>query len=329
MLREHIPQSVKEHIPERIKRRFSRTTTRQKSPPEKHILGLETWQLYPFGEELNSEFLFSESLRLVDKQTPIGSIGSCFAAEIKRYLQERGFNYVQTAKGKNAEWGSAAWDRVFNTGSLRQEFERALATFEPAERLWRLDGGRVITDPYRKSVRYSSELEAEAELEEHRRTAREALLAVDVMIVTVGLTELWYSRVDGSVFNQVPPVEVFDERRHAYRVADVEENKQNILAAWELLSAANPECTMVLTVSPVPLRATFRNENVVSANAQSKATLLAAVREVVDNTEGVYYHPSYEITTSVVAQGFDEDNRHVRREVVDEIMNVFEHNFMR
>lgn len=328
MLREHIPQTVKQRIPKRVKERFRRAPAGPKPPPEKHILGLEPWQLYPTGDQLNSEFLFADSVGLVDRDTPIGSIGSCFAAEIKRYLQERDFNYVQTATGKHAEWGSAAWDRVFNTGQLRQEFERALGTFDPVERLWPLAKGG-FGDPYRKSVRFASVEEAEIELEEHRRTAREAFLAVEVMIVTVGLTEIWYNREDGSVFNQVPPVEVFDEDRHGYRVADVAENKENILAAWKLLSAANPGAKMILTVSPVPLRATFRNENVISANAQSKATLLAAVREVVDTTDDVYYHPSYEITTTVVPEGFEEDNRHVRREVVDEIMKVFEHNFMR
>ena len=295
--------------------------------PEQVILGLGEKQMYPKGGALRSDFLKAESKGLLDKSTPIASIGSCFAREIKDYLTEAGFNYVQTATGPNARHGSAAWDRVYNTFCLRQEFERALTSFEPAEPLWALDDGRFL-DPYRKDVQWDSRAEAEAALEEHRRTAHAALMQARVLFVTVGLTELWYPKLDGSVFFQVPPADVFDEARHAFRASTFAENRENLEAMRDVLYTANPDCTMVVTVSPVPLRATFRGENVVSANVQSKSTLLAATREFCDAHDDVFYFPSYELVSAVIADPFEDDNRHVKRSTVQQIMSVFEANFL-
>lgn len=295
--------------------------------PEKVILGLGAKQMYPKGGALQASFLKAESLELLDKTTPIASIGSCFAREIKDYLTEAGFNYVQTATGPNARHGSAAWDRVYNTFCLRQEFERALTSFDPAEPLWELADGRVL-DPYRKDVQWASKADALAGLEEHRRTAREALMQARVLFVTVGLTEAWYSKLDGAVFFQVPPADVYDEARHGFRATTFAENRENLEVMRDVLYTANPDITMVVTVSPVPLRATFRGENVVSANVQSKATLVAATREFCDSHDDVHYFPSYELVSTVIADPFEDDNRHVKRSTVQQIMSVFEANFL-
>ncbi len=295
--------------------------------PEEVILRLGKKQLYPKGSALTPDFLMHESYGLLDRSTPIASIGSCFAREIKDYLESHDFNYVQTAEGPNARHGSAAWDRVYNTFCLRQEFERALGCFEPSEAFWELDDGRVL-DPYRKDVQWESLEEARAGLAEHKRTARLALTQARVLVVTVGLTEIWHSKDDDSVFFQVPPADIYEPSRHEFRVSTFTENLENLERVRELLHAENPDCKLVITVSPVPLRATFRDENVVSCNVQSKSTLLTATREFCSRHDNVWYFPSYELVSTVIPDPFEEDNRHVKRTTVNEIMRVFENNFM-
>ena len=57
----------------------------RKGIAEVQILKLETHRLYPPKDQLNDEFLRRpkpEGLR-IDRDTPIASIGSCFAREIK------------------------------------------------------------------------------------------------------------------------------------------------------------------------------------------------------------------------------------------------------
>lgn len=267
------------------------------------------------------------SCGLLDRDTPVASIGSCFARQIKDHLVARGFNYVQAATGPNARHGSAAWDRVYNTACLRQEFERALGSFEPAEASWRLPDGTLL-DPYRKNVTWTSVEHAETELAEHRAAARKALTRAEILIATIGLTEVWYSRVDGSVFFQVPPSEIYDDARHAFRNTDVDENRANLERCHELLRRHNPGCKMIVTVSPVPLRATFEDRNVVVSNAHSKATLLAAAHAFAAGKPDVFYFPSYELVTHVIPDAFGADNRHVRPEAVAGIMEVFEATYM-
>ncbi len=255
-------------------------------------------------------------------------MGSCFAREVKNHLVARGFNYVQTAEGPNARHGSAAWDRVYNTFCIRQEFERALDTFAPAEGCWESKGR--LFDPHRKAVRWRSPEHREEELAEHRRTAALALTSAEVIVLTLGVNEVWYSREDGSVFFQVPPADVFDPERHGFRLATVEENVRNLERVEALLDQVNPGARLILTVSPVPLRATFRHDtDAVCASFESKATLLVATREFVRRSERAYYFPSYEIVLAAVPQPFEEDGRHVRPETVAAVMDVFEYQFLR
>lgn len=59
-------------------------------------------------------------------------------------------------------------------------------------------------------------------------------------------------------------------------------------------------------------------------NAESKAILRAVLGEVSRSYENVIYLPSYELVTQLGSfQGFKEDGRHVRREVVDIIIAAF------
>jgi hypothetical protein len=164
----------------------------------------------------------------------------------------------------------------------------------------------------------------------HAVDAREAIRRAGVFILTAGLTEVWYNIEDGSTFFQVPPAKVYDPERHGFRVLDLEENTLNLRAAIMDIRRINPDCHIILTVSPVPLRATFRPLNVVTANAQSKATLIGAVHQAIESAEDsrVHYFPSYEIVTVMTANPFKPDNRHIRPGVLKRVMDVFVRSFV-
>ena len=84
---------------------------------------------------------FIENLGLITRETPIGSAGSCFAIELARSLQKRGFNYVRTeSEHEDTANGvfvdhydpddtqasfSATYGLLFNTPSFRQLAEKA------------------------------------------------------------------------------------------------------------------------------------------------------------------------------------------------------------
>lgn len=97
------------------------------------------------------------------------------------------------------------------------------------------------------------------------------------------------------------------------------ESISRILATWGW-----PDVRIVVTVSPVPLLATFTGEDIVSANCHSKSLLRAAAAEWSAQMTNISYFPSYEIVmNSDREQTWEPDGRHVKWAVVQEIMQAF------
>jgi hypothetical protein len=93
----------------------------------------------------------------------------------------------------------------------------------------------------------------------------------------------------------------------------------------------NPNCTMVCTVSPVPIGAAFVDRaGIIVSNSVSKAALLLGVQELARTAVGVAYFPSYEIVKEWAplagVQPFSADDghpRHVNGELVEIICAQF------
>lgn len=295
---------------------------------EENILRLTRRQIYPRGRNLKPDFMVHR-VPILDKSTPIGSIGSCFAARMKTFLKREGFNYVQTSEAPGSEIGSAAWGTVYNTACIAQEFSRAFGDFNPIERHWPDNENGGLSSPYRKGVGWPDPGFAAREKDEHAEAVRLALTRARVFILTVGLSEIWFSKRDGSVFYQPPPAKVYHPDLHGFRFATVGENVEHLRAAIGYLRRVSPECRVILTVSPVPLRATFRKMNVLTANAESKASLLIAVQRVTSPADGVHYFPSYELVSTVIRAPFKPDHRHPRHEVTDTVWEIFTKSFLK
>jgi hypothetical protein len=81
---------------------------------------------------------------------------------------------------------------------------------------------------------------------------------------------------------------------------------------------------MVVTVSPVPLSATFSGQDIVVANMESKSILRAAARALVDRHANVSYFPSYEMVLySAQEKAWRPDRIHVNPELVAHITGRF------
>ena len=87
---------------------------------------------------------------------------------------------------------------------------------------------------------------------------------------------------------------------------------------------------VILTVSPVPLVATYEDQHVLVANTFSKSILRVAAERVARTEEQVAYFPSYEIVTSPASGGcyFGDDARSVTEAGVAHVMRVFQRHYM-
>jgi hypothetical protein len=296
---------------------------------EVQLLKLEPWRVYPRRDALNSDFfaLARPSGPRITRATPIASIGSCFAREIRNWLKTNGYRYIETATGPGADNGSARYERVYNTFTLRQEFDRAFGDFSPRERYWEFseNGAIRLLDPHRKNIAWDNKAEMEQELAEHRENVQKAFRECELLIITVGQAEIWFNKSDGTVYPLVPPVQVYDPALHGFRLTSYAENLSNLENLYQQFTANNPTGHILITVSPVPLRATFRRQNALVANCASKSILRAAVDTFAEShPDRVTYFPAYEIVTCAEENPFDEDCRHVKVEVVARIMKLFE-----
>jgi len=292
--------------------------------------GLQGYQIYPEGGNLSPDFFtqpHEQFTKLVDRHTPITSIGSCFAVEIRSHLRDAKFNFISTRES----WaGSAEWGRVDTTKNLLQIFQYSFTEFSPEVRICQTSKGYF--DPYREGPFYPSAEEAEQGLVEHYEESRNAFNSCKVLIMTPGQNEAWVNRNDGLAWSRKPPPEAFTALGEDYfsvKRFTLEENIQYLSEALRLLWANNPEAQVIFTVSPVPSWATFYDTNVAVRSFENKAILLLAVKEVISQNPGrTHYFPSFEISMLSHNMNFELDNRHVRRNVVETIMDRFDSRFM-
>ncbi len=265
----------------------------------------------------------------------VATAGSCFAQHIAKALERRGFNHMQVERTSDSpqppEEGafSARYGNIYTARQLRQLIDRAFGHFEPSEPSWTRGDGRIV-DPFRPRAFPSGFADAEEMLaarRAHLAAVRGMFESVEVFIFTLGLTEAWQAVVDGAVFPLAPGVSggTFDPARHEFRNFRVGDIVDDVLHFQKALKAVNPQARTILTVSPVPLIATYEQKHVLVSTASSKAKLRAAADEIVQADPSVWYFPSYEIVTGSFNRGqyFAEDLRSVTPTAVEHVMRVF------
>lgn len=300
------------------------------------------------GQSVFNTIPIVKNLGLLDKSTPIGSAGSCFAFELAQYLQRNGFKYIATEKEYDPDIGlmcdgydpanpyarfSANWGILFNTPSFAQIVEKAfgLRSFKKILARKRSKQGDVCyVDPYRENVYFTTPEAYLADYERHLEATRKVIKSCKFFIITLGLNECWEYIHDGSVVSRNPHSGMFQSVLK-HKILTIEENVRHIQRFIDVCRQYNPDLQLVISLSPIPFLATARSNeyHVVTANAHSKAVLRVAAEEIVKANKGVYYFPSYELVTSCTANPWTPDERHVKREVVDRVMQMFEQMFVK
>lgn len=276
----------------------------------------------------------------ISQEDRVVTAGSCFAQHIGRALQAHGFNYyipetppedmpADVAKAANHGIFSARYGNIYTARQLVQLFDRAYGRFTPVDDFWVRPDGR-LADPFRPQIEPDGYADADALLadrEGHLSAVRQVFEQSDVFVFTLGLTESWCSKVDGAVFPLAPGVAAgtMDEDRYAFVNFTVQEVERDIDRFILRLQAVNPEARVILTVSPVPLMATFENRHVLVSTTYSKSVLRTAADMAARRWKHVSYFPSYEIITAHThgESYFGDDLRNVKTEGVDHVMRLF------
>lgn len=234
------------------------------------------------------------------------TIGSCFAQNLRNFLAEKQLlsDWFFVPPGLN------------NTFALRHFIDWCATGNRAGDAFWydmHADGGAVKWEPEAEFQRY-----------------REVFETLDGLVLTVGLAEVWYDAPTGGVFWRGVPKSVYDPSRHRCRVSTVTENRENIRHVIAALRSMRPGITIVLTLSPVPLKATFGERSIMAADCVSKSILRVAIDDVMaEGIPGVHYWPSFEIVRWLGAHfgfslfGEDGNTRHVNRKTVRLVVESF------
>ena len=229
------------------------------------------------------------------------ALGSCFAQHLIDVLCKVGVTVN--------DHGSLFYyaDEIVNTFTLSEHFQWALCE-DDSRPNFLFDG----------ASRYCSHIQDAASA---RAGVHDTLLAADCVVLTLGLSEVWRRRDTGRVAWHRPD----DTSEHVFSVATVQENTDNLRDVVRLIRAhCQPECAVVLTVSPVPLNATFRDMPVQVADTFSKARLLAAVDGLLTELAdpNVFYWPAYDYVTRQ-EDAWEPDGRHPKMPVIRQVMDEF------
>lgn len=284
---------------------------------------------------------FVKRYPIMGKDTPIGSAGSCFAFEISKYLQKQDYNYVITERNDDTNSGlvidgytpgdqiakfCANYGILFNSPSFKQLAEKAFNVKPFKQLLIESDHGMYL-DPYRENVFFKSKQAYLDDYQSHINAVKSSFMTAKVFVVTLGLNECWELH-DGTVMSRNPRENMFQLVKH--KTLTVEENVANIQEFFNIIKTHNPEFKLIISVSPVPFLATGRADehHIITANTHSKATLLVAAHQLVEQNQDMYYLPSYELVTQCTEQAWCDDHRHVKPEVVERVVHMFEQIFV-
>jgi hypothetical protein len=280
--------------------------------------GLHKWfkdyayTTYPLRAQLQEDGLelilagWKPTEPFITPQTRVLALGSCFAGYFVEWLASNGYNQEFTASCR------ALFRNPFeNAAVIAQQFRWAFGELDPTLLLW-VGKDKQQVHP----------------TEDRRIALRQALLDADVFVTTLSMSETWYDKTSGEPLWRVLPTNLHDPERHAYKVLSFAETIEALETIDRIRARWLPKLRIIYTVSPLPMRSTFRQISAVTSNIASKAIVRGALDEFLrarseDVNRVYFYFPGYELVTALFNDAYMSDGRHLHRHAIDAVLQAF------
>ncbi|RPF75013.1 MAG: hypothetical protein CBE49_000105 [Rickettsiales bacterium TMED289] len=267
------------------------------------------------------------SEKIVTKDSKVCAMGSCFADEMGWWLRSNGVNVGDHGEVDELQHLLYRWGTFFNPKNLSDCLDRVIN-----------DGWEIEDKNFayieKEDTYYNLFMKVRGN-SNNLETVKQKLLDVenywknwldqsDVIIITLGLIEAWIDKSNGKAW-QAFVGNVLSGKSYNdladFKVLSYEECLKEVKKSIDLISNFGVDKKFIITLSPIPLEFTFRDQDIVTANRISKSTLRVVAEKVCEQYDNVYYFPSFEIVMDCVGPtAFKEDLRHVRPEVFSEII---------
>lgn len=259
-------------------------------------------------------------------------IGSCFAREIENALVALGFDVLSVMRefprSPNRQRSDRGMLNKYNTATILNELRWAFGegpAYRHEDVLVGLPGDALLQDLQLSGPWYAEEPAHAYAFREAFNAFFRRIAEADVVVLTLGLSEVWKDTATGLYLNHAPTEAMVAAwpGRFSLHVLDAPETLAQLEAIGALLDRhLRAGWRLLLTVSPVPLWSTFRDQDVLLANTYSKAVLRICAEQFAVGRPHVSYFPSYEfVMLSDPSMVWREDDfRHVDPRFVDLIM---------
>lgn len=242
----------------------------------------------------------------ISHQDPCFLIGSCFAENISKKMQEQGFSVFSNPNGI-----------LFNPQSLLQSLEAILEQKTLDEMLILEREGLFYSFLHHSSVHASGKKELLEKIHKTQNEAHAFLKTAKYLILTFGSAFVYeHKTLQKGVSNcHKQPAAIFEKR--FLEPETIVETYQSLI---QKLKAFNPDLKIIFTVSPVKyLKDGLEN------NSQSKASLLLAVNRLVKSNTNCHYFPAYELQNDDLRdyRFYKEDLAHPNAQAIEYIWEKF------
>lgn len=234
---------------------------------------------YPLNEDFHGDIQtlikkhiasnFTERDKFINNKTKFYTMGSCFARNIHRSLLNNGFQsyHMEISETINTTFANRAFidwlDNKSQNTSITKRFEELLPS-----------GSSSIN-------------------------TIEIIKNSDVFILTLGVAYAFFDKINGE-FVLPRPTQLNSRalaEKYDYRLTSVSENIENVQYLISYIRKISPNIKVIVTVSPVPIIASFGHPSCVQADCLSKSTMRLVADQIV-NASGIkeiLYWPSFEI----------------------------------
>jgi hypothetical protein len=280
---------------------------------------------------------------VIKKDSNVYTLGSCFARRVEEALMAKGINCLSNPVRVWSEtclkmYGELPSDpnefvHLYNVPSMYYALRWALDPGFPFPKagLVRLSTGHYRDYHSHDTQRFCDRFKTEEEMLLFHDTAFNQLFKgiakCQVIIFTLGLIEAWFDHETGFYLNTTvdqQSVERFPGR-YTFEVIDHQTNLDYLEKIYALLKQHCPNPFHIfITVSPVPLGATFTERDILVATHFSKSLLRVLAEEWAWRHEEITYFPSYEMALySPRPEVWAEDQMHVTFECAMHIVDHF------
>lgn len=261
-------------------------------------------------KEFRTELIPSISASPIGLKDPIFTVGSCFADAIGDHLSENKFDVW------NNQFGT-----VYNPHSIHRLLSLALENKMPLQENYLQNDGVYFSYDFHSSHSALSQRELEGKIMTSIKNANEFLKNSARIIITYGTAFIYRLKSSKEVVANCHKVSSINFTKSLLTEAEVVESFRKMHST---LKSINPNCKIVLTVSPVR-----HLKDTLELNSVSKSILRLSCHSIVNQFSDVEYFPAYEILLDDLRdyRFYKTDRLHPTEEAVEYIWEKFLHSY--